>query len=286
MKRIIFSIFVDIPTSKLDNPGDFTETGVQNTTTKSRETRNAFKLYYSFLKAKQEAYAKSIGVEYRLFGLEYEIYAKDIRKSYPMISEYDIINFYKHELMSRLASTAAGYDQVCYLDFDVVPCSTKNIFDEHDVENHFVLAESNAEAEWGKEINSKDFNTCIRNPASKYWNTHAMLSESGYDGHTDVFNTGIMIASTKLINKLNYFGYFGDTIKLMTQLKTDPYSMYPPNIQRVFNYDNETVFAFKQVMNKVPIQFLSKKWHYPVREETFDPAYMYHVINKRFDLFI
>ena len=287
MKSIIYSIFIDIPEKDLDNTGWYDQQGVKQDTDKSKVTKDYFLKYYDKLKQRQVDYARTLGVDYVLheYDDEYKNYVSYFQKKYPQISVYDIINFYKHELMKRYASK---YDEVCYLDFDVIPNTDESIFDvvQHD---EFGCADSNKEAEWGKNVEIKWYNTCIRNPSSKYWNTHAMLNDIGLEPDTDVFNTGIMVASSKMIKRLDYFGKFEEVLELMTRLKNEV-SMYPHNIQRSFNYDNETVFAYKRVVNDIKINYLNDDWHHKVQDEKWyvfnDSAKMYHVINKRFGKFL
>ena len=288
MKSVIFSIYIQIPEEDLDNPGWYNEEGKLQDTDKSKQTKDYFAKYYDKLKQRQVDYARTLGVDYILheYDDDYTKYVSYFKKNYPQISVYDIINFYKQELMKRYAHK---YDEVCYLDFDVIPNTDDSIFDvvKHD---EFGCAETNREAEWGKTVETKWYNTCIRNPSSKYWNCHAMLNEIGLDPDTDVFNTGIMVASSKMIKRLDYFGEFEEVLDLMSKVKYDKSSMYPHNIQRIFNYDNETVFAFKRVVNNIKIKYLGNDWHHKVQDEKWyvfnENAKMYHVINKRFGKFL
>ena len=288
MKSVIFSIYIKIPEEDLDNPGWYNEEGKLQDTDKSKQTKNYFAKYYDKLKQRQVDYARTLNVDYILheYDNDYIKYVSYFKKNYPQISVYDIINFYKQELMKRYAHK---YDEVCYLDFDVIPNTDESIFDvvKHD---EFGCADSNREAEWGKTVETKWYNTCIRNPSSKYWNCHAMLNEIGLDPDTDVFNTGIMVAASKMIKRLDYFGEFEEVLDLMSKVKYDKSSMYPHNIQRIFNYDNETVFAFKRVVNNIKIKYLGNDWHHKVQDEKWyvfnENAKMYHVINKRFGKFL
>jgi len=288
MKSVIFSIYIKIPEEDLDNPGWYNEEGKLQDTDKSKQTKNYFAKYYDKLKQRQVDYARTLNVDYILheYDNDYIKYVSYFKKNYPQISVYDIINFYKQELMKRYAHK---YDEVCYLDFDVIPNTDESIFDvvKHD---EFGCADSNREAEWGKNVETKYYNTCIRNPSSKYWNCHAMLNEIGLDPDTDVFNTGIMVAASKMIKRLDYFGEFEEVLDLMSKVKYDKSSMYPHNIQRIFNYDNETVFAFKRVVNNIKIKYLGNDWHHKVQDEKWyvfnENAKMYHVINKRFGKFL
>ena len=78
-------------------------------------------------------------------------------------------------------------------------------------------------------------------------------------------------------------------IKLMTDVKHDEFSMYPKNIQRVFNYDNETVFSYWVKAREIQIQYMSKEWHWIVDELITEPkhidpkAKLYHLINKKME---
>jgi hypothetical protein len=283
--NVIYSIYIDIDEKNLDNPG-WWENGVQIKTNKSLETKLAFLRNYEKLNQVKKDYAENIGADYILFenDNQYKDYFKSFKKNYPQISEYDVVNFYKQWLMLKMAEK---YDNVCYLDFDVIPNTKEDIFKAHKIDTHFACAENNSLALWGKIIDSNRYNTCIRNPASKYWNCHAMLFQEGYEPETDVFNTAIMVSSSKIINQLNYFGNFDETLKLMSFVKNDKNSIYPHNIKRVFGYDNETVFAYKRVVNKIEIDYITDDWHWRVDTDIWkEDAKMFHVMNKKFGLFL
>lgn len=285
--RIIFTVYVDIDESNLDNPGGFSlKTGEQFQTTKSLDTKNALNEWAGDLIMNQSQYALKLDADYvvRQNDADYKEFHDMITKRHPQISEYDVINFYKHWLMLFYADR---YDEVCYVDLDVVFNTEDNIFEAHDIYNKFACRESNEEAEFGKKLPGPLYDRCIRNPASKYWNTFAMLLDSGLsrtEADTDVFNTGIMIGSAEQIKKLDYFGDLEQVIEDMEYLKTDT-TIFHPNIVRSFNYDNETVFAYKRVVNDVEIEYIDSCWHFILHEGTeVDPsAKVYHVIHKRFE---
>jgi hypothetical protein len=87
-----------------------------------------------------------------------------------------------------------------------------------------------------------------------------MLSEQDVDPDNYVFNTGIMMASKEVMEKIDYFSDIEDTIAMMKELKED--SIYPPQVQASFGYDNETIMSYKVKMNNVPVQRLSDTWHF------------------------
>ena len=47
---------------------------------------------------------------------------------------------------------------------------------------------------------------------------------------------------------------------MMKELKE--VSIYPPQVQASFGYDNETIMSYKVKMNNVPVQRLSDTWHF------------------------
>ena len=287
MKKVVYSVFIDIPEDKLDNPGWF-ENGVQVKTDKSLQTKNALKDNYGKIVQWHKRYAEAIGADYYLYewDSEYQDFVDMFEKDYPEVSHYDIVNFYKHWTMRNMADK---YDAVCYLDFDVIPNTTDCIFEAHDINNKFGCANSNDRAMWGKTVSPSEYNTCIRNPSTKYWNAHAMLMADGHEPDNDVFNTGIMVASSKIIKELGYFNDMKENLSLMTELKEEEDSMYPHNIQRVFGYDNETLFSYLVHSKSIDIQYLNGPWHYIIDEKLdsmkrVDPsAKMYHFINKKME---
>ena len=288
VSRIIFTINVDIDESNLDNPGWWNGDGTQASTDKSKITKQAFLEWSDKIILNQSQYAYACKSNYRvhLADSEYSDFYNTFKKDHPQISEYDIINFYKHWLMKKYSSK---FDEVCYVDLDVVFNTKQNIFESHDIYNKFACGEQNSEALFGKTVRPYNYNLCIRNPASKYWNTFAMLLDSGYtkeESDTDVFNTGIMIASREQIQKLNYFDKLDDIIRDMEYLKED-HSIFHPNIVRSFNYDNETIFAYKRVVNEVEIDYIDEDWHQRVLDNFpyMEDSKVFHVISKKFELF-
>lgn len=284
MKNVIFTLYIDIPDNKLDNPAGFTKEGVQEQTNKSLITKKKLHKYKNRLIEAQKTYAKSINAEYLVYEEDssYTDFKNTLCK-YPQISEYDCINFYKHYIMRNLADK---YDFVGYFDLDIIPNTLDSVFSIPELCNSIAIPSSNKEAQWGKTVEARYYNTCIRNPATKYWNTHAMLSEIGLDPERSVFNTGMMVSSSQLIKRLDYFSDFADTISLMDTVKNDKNSMYPFNIHRVFGYDNETVFSYLVALREIPIFDLDYFWHFPIRGETDLPdSKFYHVIDKVFARF-
>ena len=276
MKRVIYSLYVDVPAEE-----HYGQSKQKNdTVAKAKITVNAFKKHYKSLIDYKRKYANSIGASFIMFENDkrYKTYEKNLRKDFPELTGYEIVNFYKIHLLYELAKK---YDEILYLDFDAVPVTTESFFDIWDVQNHIAVYNQNHMTNKDREVKQS-----IRSPSAKYFNCQAMLIEKGLDPNNDVINTAIIGASRKQILKLDFFGGFKDTIDLMTKLRTDKSGLYPQNILDMFRYDNETIFSYKVKVNKIGIQWLDRRWHYFFDNQYFipDETKIVHCVCKDFDV--
>ena len=269
LRRIIFSVYVDIPDSKLVS---------------HHESKERFNEHYDWLLEMQTKYAKQFDIEYRhyTYDEEYVKYQKWFNKEYPEITEYNIVNFYKLYLLYKLAEE---YDEILYLDFDVIPVTKLNFFDEWDLSKGIAIMIGTAENQ--REVNELDtfkyVGYSIRSPLAKFWNTKAMLNEIGVTINNKVFNTGIIGASKERLHELDYFGNFEDTLKLMTTLIYDD-GFYPDSIKCLFGYDNETIWGYKMVSQNLPFQNLTDGWHHFMYKWDYIPkeSKLIHCVTKNF----
>jgi len=100
------------------------------------------------------------------------------------------------------------YDLVLYVDFDVwFDKFEVNTFDwlmgEHLLCCDAANAENSGVKLWDA-LYLKNYDKDFRSPEAKYWNCHAMLSEEDVEPDNYVFNTGIMMASKKVMEQLDY----------------------------------------------------------------------------------
>ena len=275
MNRVIYSLYVDVPADehygKSKNEHD--------TVDKASITVNAFKKHYKKLIDCKKHYANIINADFIMFEqAQYQSFEKNFKSDFPELTGYEIINFYKIHLLYELSKK---YDEILYLDFDVIPLTKESFFDAWDLSKGICVYSNNDKVE-----KKSTTNHSIRSPSAKYFNCHAMLLEEGLNPDNDVINTGIICARREDIIKLDFFGKFKDTIDLMTKLKKDTSGLYPQNIVDMFRYDNETIFSYKREVNKVDIQWLDNKWHYFLDTQKFIPedTKIVHTISKDFDL--
>jgi len=250
MNRVIFSLYIDIqkPVSHFENKKKFNDN-------------------YQWLLEKQMEYADTIGVEYKHFTYDNN-YIEFSKQFGSEISEYNIINFYKMHLLYNL-----DYDEILYLDLDVIPVTNENFFEVWDLSKGIAIMSE----EWFHKDNNRKHHS-VRSPLAKYWNARAMLGES-----KPVFNTGIVGINKQHLNVLDYFGNFNETLNLMTELIHSDF--WPDDIRNLFGYDNETIFAYKLFSKNLSYQNINNEWHYFMDKWSYIPkdTKFIHCINKDFN---
>lgn len=289
MKRIIYSIYIDIPQDELDYQPPYHG----ETESKNDKSKREFAKHYEWLVNRQKEYAQSIGVEYKIFlnDDQWKDFKSDYQKRYPFLTTYNIVNFYKIHLMYLMGKQ---YDEILYIDLDVVPFTERSFFDIWNLQTGVAIKRNAHGAEtrrdqmtlrqgWYEKFGKTH---SIRSPAAKFWNSKAMLME--YDYFIDepsVFNTGIVGISKKHLDQMDYFSEFDESLELMSELRDDPDSLWPSYIHDSFGWDNETLWGVKAYMNEVPIHWLCGRWHYFMDKMNVipDAAEFVHVINKEFE---
>ena len=269
MKRIIYSLYIDVPENEF----------VDNIET-NLNTKKQFKENYIKLLANKQWYANQLNVDFKIFEYEdYIEYYNYFKKKYPYITTYNIINFYKLHLLCELSKS---YDEILYLDFDVVCLTNENFFETWNLNKGICVYNNSSLVKTIEAVTERS--QTIRSPTSKYYNAQAMLIEKGLNPKNKVINTGIIGANREHINQLKYFENFDDDLNIMTQIKSN-YDIFPKKIIDFFGYDNETLFSVKLNEHKVPVQWLDNHWHYFFDTQGFIPkeTKFVHAINKDFD---
>jgi hypothetical protein len=262
--KAIFSLHIEIPDNKLDNPKSYKDTNLS----KSKIAQQQFIKYEKQLIDNHKDYAKAVGAAYITYNRDNEY--EEFYKRFPDLSEYDVINLYK---VYKLEQLTKEYDLVMYIDLDVCFVNHASIFDSTPC-NYAFCCMYDKTAELTINASAKyfaDFKKDYRNPESKYWNAHALLIEDDLEPEDNVYNTGIMVASNYVMKQLDYFSDIEDVISTMKKLKQN--SMYPENIQASFGYDNETIMAYKVKKNNVSNYRLAEWWHLRTYYSTIEAFY-------------
>lgn len=288
MKKIIYSLYIDIPKEELDWQLPY----FGDEMSKTERTKLKLAEYSNWLTQQHKRYTDALGIEYRLYGYDedYKAYEQHFKENYPQITAYNIINFYKIHLLYKLAEE---FDEILYLDFDVVPLTNNNFFDQWNLNNGIAILKNRKDIDISfrklmtDRMNIEKFGKVMsnRSPIAKYCNTRAMLMEMDADDSlTSVYNTGIVGATKQHLEQLDYFDGFSDTLKLMDELRYEENSMWPEHIQNIFGWDNETIWGYKMILNDVKEQILTPDWHHFMDKWSYIPTdtNFVHVINKDF----
>lgn len=279
-RQVIFSLYIDIIENELDWQPPYADETESKTHKAKREFANNFDWIYN----QQKKYADLISIDYKLYGSDNDWveFKSEYNFKYPFLTTYDIINFYKIHLMYKLSS---DYDEILYIDFDVVPVTNENFFKVWDLNKGIAILNNDSKLIPNPKTIPSSINIrTARSPIGKYWNSHAMLQQYGYTTPPNIYNTGIVGTTTQHLLQLDYFNNFDQILSFMTELKNDPVSLYPDWIHKLFGWDNETIWAFKMIVNNVPKQWLDNKWHYMFDNNSVmnvDNKFV-HVINKNF----
>ena len=107
MKRVIYSLYIDIPSDQLDNQNPY----FWDSISKSERTKISLKENYDRLLSVKQQYSKQINVDFKMFEYDqaYQEYEQYFAKHYPDMSSYNVVNFYKIHLLYRLAQE---YDEI------------------------------------------------------------------------------------------------------------------------------------------------------------------------------
>lgn len=278
--KVVFSIYIDIPSEKLDNAGSYNYDDIS----KGERTKQQLALYKDRLIENKKQYANTCNAEWILF--EYDQQYKDFAARFPNLTEYNIVNLYKIHLTYQLAEK---YDNVLYLDFDVVSFQDIDFFKYNDVDARICCQADYIHRP--NSVNMSKYPHDFRNNMTKYWNAHALLQDYDIELTPYVYNTGILGASKHVLEKLDFISDLDSVIEEMDDLKTDEYSMYPLPLRKQFGHDNESIFTFKAALNNVVIDNMKPEWHYKMNFANGNPKIekikrdnpiLIHVINKRF----
>lgn len=277
-RRAIFTIYVEIKDIDFDlvtekyHPLD--KLG------KSKKSQMGFGMYFDDLVANKSDYAKMVDSDFFFFQHDnhFEEFKNKIQ-SYQLMTIYNVINFYKFDRLDYLFANF-DYDEVLYLDFDVLVGTKDNFFTECDLSTMHVPTSPLNNTLIKKMLNNQG--RCgFRAPEAKKLNTNLMLNEYSLDHNPYSYNTGIFAMNRDVWKHLNYFEDFDNILKLMNDLKHD--RSFPPEVQYCLGYDNETVFGFRLTQRNLDFIDIDETWHFLVKEQKRDFKFG-HFLHKNFDL--
>lgn len=253
MKRIIFSIYTG---------------NVNEHTSVSQHKRDQFVLYKDRLEERQKQYAKLCGAEYHLFNTNH--------------TDYDNIQFEKILLCERLTSQ---YDEVLYLDFDVVPATNINFFDRFNLDTVCVYSiPTKLDIDIIK-FRNQDNTWHTMDMYSKSCCKKAMLLLNDIDGSLECFNTGVFGINKVSAEALNFSSNLDMCNEVFQQACKD--NLYPAEMYKNWRPNNEVYTSFLCELNNVPMTNIGLPWNFILDNNYRIPsraAHIYHCVNKDFNV--
>jgi len=230
------------------------------------------------------------------------------------IDEYNTIQFFKIHQLEKLAEQ---YDEILYLDLDIIPFKFVNFFESHDLSKLCCFQQDCYE--WGLKRYVQE---SVKREEIPYFKVRPVpiqerLNNSGYyfhkenieildsqnwwvkacaknamlllDNHTDfnnmIVNTGVIGGNSGIIKKLCFIDGLNDMLDALSNAKED--NIYPIEVSSLIKPNNEVFLTYLIEKNNIETNYLDESWNYIVddfRHDTNnDDSIFLHVINKEFD---
>jgi len=222
--------------------------------------------YKNIIKEKQKLYADFCQSDYHLEEdvSKFLIFANDLRKKYPYVTEFDLIQYYKILLMGQFCEE---YDEVLFLDFDVIPGpNIFNFFNQFDVKKHIAIR---------KDIGSTDADQDALLNASSIFRKGYIARELLNKPNNELLshNTGVIGISKHLYLKLNFLEELKYILPIINKNKFEIIQKITGD--RIEIYSNEIIFTYSQQKNNVPTIDIGYEWN----SGTYD-HFMFHGLHK------
>jgi len=252
-KRLIFTIYsADVKEHKSAN----------------EYKRAQFAKYKDQIITAQSKYADNVGADYKVID--------------PNCDQYNEIQFIK---LYKLDEFAHEYDEVLYLDFDIVPNTIVNFFEFFNLNT--ICAYS-----FGRIPNKKELIAAARwdqfDPMNVYIKTsckNAMLLLHDIIGNDELINTGVVGGNSSVIKKMGFKSNMWEMSETFAEACTD--NLYPPNIASHWFPNNEAFISYLIEKNNIPFTNIGLPWNFIL--DQFCPnyssaAHFIHHVNKEFGL--
>ena len=282
MKNLIFSIYTSVQDSSTRSQTFF----AKDTVSKSQRTHEQFKKYKDQLITVKKSYAGLCGANFVLVDAVDKHFSSD---------EFDSINFYKHYLIEKFCNE---YDNILYLDFDVIPNTKESFFEHHDMSVINVHAvNATKENIWHKKAkhSEKSYIDIMQKHFDRY-NMYckakcklAMLSvDDIMNNDYHVANTGIIGGSSNALSQIKMTERMSECKHTLDCAVQE--NMFGDELTQYFFANNECFYSYIFDKYKIEWHNLSPDWHamifdqlnYTVKHQLHN-AKLIHMINKRFD---
>jgi len=251
VKRLVFSIYTE---------------NIDEHTSVSSFKRRQFSKHKDDLLERQKQYAFDCNADYELFDTSE--------------TNYDQIQFSK---LLKLEEMSDLYDEVLYLDFDVVPITKTSIFDKFNLDSLCIysipVSLPREVMQWRNE--NDEWHTM--DMYSKMCAKNAMLLLHDINGKQECFNTGVVALNKRSAELLNFTHNLNFCHEVFEEACLD--NLYPKEMNRSWRPNNEVYSSFLVEYNNVPVTNIGLQWNFIV-DHTYPEAsaasHMIHYVNKEF----
>ena len=300
MKNVIFSIYVDIDDKHLETLEGYRGDDMS----RSHRTKQQLANYKQQLIECKQQYAKLCDADFVLYTND-DVYQEFLDSMQHLNNqEFDKINFYKIYLMEKLAQK---YDNVLYLDLDVVPSTQQSFFVANDMSKFCVhCLPATKENTWGgfasgfnKQAVCEEHN-CVytydhileHHLDGYHWYTKklckdAMLMHHGLsDPKHMLANTAIMGGSSNAINNVKFFERLNEMLDTYKEMQEE--KIMGSAITEKFFVNNEVLMTYLIVKYDLDCYYLPSQWHY-VQLDIYNnmcsksESHLLHIVDKQFN---
>ena len=241
---------------------------------------------------KQKEYATRIGVDYQVIrpGEQFYQYLADTKEKLEIEDDYQVIQHYKHFLMEQFTQE---FDEVLYLDLDVLPLGSQNIFNEFDLNQGLPTHGFIDDKQENIENLAKGYLSYLPKPRSVCVKQALMASLCVPDIEINIFtqpvyNTGIMLSNKHYSNQIDYTNSLLSYKQKIDQIKSQQYHFFADYIQEQYTVNNESIFSAILHQNNIKTQPFAENWHYVHNHRNYADSIpttvnLIHFISKRFD---
>mgnify|MGYP003134636714 FL=1 len=249
VKRIIFSIY---------------RADVDKHTSAPPYKRNQFRKFKKQIIANHKAYAKLCGADYELF--------TDVE------SNYDIIQFQKISMIKKLTQE---YDEVLYIDFDVIINTRVSFFEHFDLNTICAYALEKKHSGFMLRYSTDSDTWNAMDMYSKACNKNAMLLLDNIYGSDLIINTGVLGLNKISANLID----FSECTNIFFEAKKD--TIYPDVISKRWKPNNEVYLSYLIERYDLPFTNIGLQWNFILdntHKKYSSAAYFHHCVNKDFNL--
>ena len=250
MKRIVYSIFTD---------------NVDEHPSADNFKKSQFIKYKTKILRAQKDYAKICNASYKLFETKN--------------TNYNNIQFEKLYLFDELANE---FDEILYLDFDVIPVKNSIIFDKFNLNTLCACTIDKVKdtlIELRKIKYMNEMNMFIKTTSK-----NAMLSIHNINGTNDLINTGVLMANKNVIKVIDLKNKIKEADTTFGMACED--NLYYEEITKHWIKNNEAYLTYIVERYNIPFTNIGIMWNYIMNHKikNINPnAYFIHLISKEFE---